>query len=110
IAADSASETDRLRARNEQLEAENARLRRENIALRSGIEEAKAVAKSTSECKSGSRCSICHENKLATLRPIFICDECVHVFDVREAMPTPNDGFDIPAPLRRDKPTEKATP
>jgi hypothetical protein len=29
------------------------------------------------------------------LRPVFICDGCVDIFDVREAAP-PDDGLDIP--------------
>jgi hypothetical protein len=99
----SASEAERLRAHNEQPEAENARLQAKIAGLKSEIADLKAAAKSAPASKSGSRCSICHETKPATLRPAFICDECVRIFDVREAMPTPDDGLDIPAPLRREE-------
>jgi hypothetical protein len=83
----------------EQLQAAKIKI----AGLESEIADLKAAAKSAPASKSGSRCSICHETKPATLRPAFICDECVHVFDVREAMPTPDDGLDIPAPLRREE-------
>jgi hypothetical protein len=101
IGADSMSEADRLRAHNEQLEAENARLQAKIAGLESEIVDLKAAAKSAPASKSGSRCSICHKNKPTTLRPVFICDECVHVFDVREVMPVPDDGLDPPKILLR---------
>ena len=103
----SADETERklarLRSCVEQLEREKRCLELEVEGFERELADLKAAAKSPAECKSGFRCSICHENKPATLRQAFICDECVHVFDVREAMPTPEDGLDIPAPMRRDK-------
>jgi hypothetical protein len=66
----------------------------------SEVEKAKAAAKSAPESKTASRCSICHEQKQAVLRPVFICDCCVDIHDVREAAP-PDDGLDIPTSLRR---------
>ena len=67
--------------------------------LESEVEEAKAAAKPPPS-KAASRCSICHEKKQAVLRPVFICDDCVDIYEVREAAP-PDDGLDIPTSLRR---------
>ena len=68
--------------------------------LESEVEEAKAAAKPPPGSKPASRCSICHEKKQAVLRPGFICDDCVDIYEVREAAP-PDDGLDIPTSLRR---------
>jgi len=68
--------------------------------LESEVEEAKAAAKPPPGSKPASRCSICHEKKQAVLRPVFICDDCVDIYEVREAAP-PDDGLDIPTSLRR---------
>jgi ribosomal protein S14 len=101
IGSASTSEAERLRARNEELENEKLRLEIENTGLRSEIEEAKAAAKPAPNSKTASRCSICHEKKRAVLRPVFICDNCVDIYEVREAAPLPDDGLDIPECLRR---------
>jgi hypothetical protein len=101
VGSASTSEAERLRARNEKLENEKLLLEIENTGLRSEIEEAKAAAKPAPKSKTASRCSICHEKKRAVLRPVFICDNCVDIYEVREAAPLPDDGLDIPEYLRR---------
>jgi len=78
------------------LQADKRRLEIKIAGLESEIEDLKGAAKSAPESKSGSRCSICHEKKHALLRPVFICDGCVDVYEVREAIPPPDDGLDIP--------------
>ena len=93
--------TSEARARNEERENEKRRLEIENTGLRSEIEEAKAAAKPAPKSKTASRCSICHEKNRAVLRPVFICDNCVDIYEVREAAPLPDDGLDIPECLRR---------
>jgi hypothetical protein len=35
------------------------------------------------------------------LRPVFICDNCINIHEIREAAPPADDGFDIPEFLRR---------
>jgi ribosomal protein S14 len=75
----------------------------ENLALQREIADLKTKRQPVSEA---SRCSICHEKKPAVLRPVFICDSCVDIHEVREATPPVDDGLDIPANLRRDKQTE----
>jgi hypothetical protein len=104
IGADSTAEAERLRVYVEKLEADKRRLEIKILGLESEIEEAKAAAKSPPENKPGSRCSICHEKKCAPLRPVFICDGCVDIYEVREAAPPASDGLDIPEPLRRAAP------
>jgi hypothetical protein len=89
------SEADCLRARVKELEDRKRQLEIENIGLRSEIADLRAR---TLENKSASRCSICHENKRALQRPVFICDGCVDIYEIREAAAT-DDG--IPAFLRR---------
>jgi hypothetical protein len=103
--SDSTSEIELLRARNEQLETENARLLTKIAGLESELEEAKTAAKSPLESKSGFRCSLCREIKPAVLRPVFICDGCINIYDVREAAPPPDDGLNTPEILLR-KPKE----
>ena len=93
---DSTGEAERLRARVEELQADKRRLEIKIAGLESEIEDLKGAAKSAPESKSGSRCSICHEKKHALLRPVFICDGCVDVYEVREAIPPPDDVLDIP--------------
>jgi ribosomal protein S14 len=93
--------TSEARARNEERENEKRRLEIENTGLRSEIEEVKAAAKPAPKTKTASRCSICHEKNRAVLRPVFICDNCVDIYEVREAAPLPDDGLDIPECLRR---------
>jgi len=68
----------------------------------SEVEEAKAAAKPAPQSKSASRCSICREKKPAVLRPVFVCDSCVDIYEIREAASPADDGLDIPASLRRD--------
>jgi hypothetical protein len=97
----SAGEAERLRVRVEELQADKRRLEMKVAGLESKVEEAKAAAKSAPESKTASRCSICHEKKQAVLRPVFICDNCVDIYEVREAAP-PDDGLDIPQSLRRE--------
>src|SRR5262249_30662569 len=80
----------RLRDRVEELQAEKRRLQIKIGALESEVEEAKAAAKPPPESKPASRCSICHEKKQVVLRPVFICDNCVDIYEVREAAP-PDD-------------------
>ena len=101
VGSASTSEAERLRARNEKLENEKLLLEIENTGLRSEVEKAKAAAKPAPKSKTASRCSICHEKKRAVLRPVFICDNCVDIYEVREAAPLPDDGLDIPECLRR---------
>jgi hypothetical protein len=80
----------RLQSRLQELQ-EKTRLQESTIlALRSEVEELKGAAKAAPESKSASRCSICHEKKRAPQRPVFICDECVSIYDVGEA--APDDG------------------
>jgi hypothetical protein len=86
-------------------ELRNAK-RRLEIKIAGLENEAKAAAKSSPESKSGFRCSICHEKTHALLRPVFICDGCVDIHEVREAIPPPDDGLDIPKSLLRDKQRE----
>jgi hypothetical protein len=93
----STNEADRLRVRVEELQADKRRLEMK-VA---GLEEAKAAAKPPPGGKPASRCSICHEKKQAVLRPVFICDNCVDIYEVHEAAP-PDDGLDIPESLRRE--------
>jgi len=81
----SAGEAERLRVRVEELQADKRRLEMKVAGLESEVEEAKTAARLPA--KSG-RCSICHEKKQAVLRPVFICDGCVHTFEVREAVPS----------------------
>jgi hypothetical protein len=103
IGADSRVEAERLRVRVEELQAQ---IRQRDIritGLEDEIEDLKAAAKSAAEHKPASRCSICHEKKRAPLRPVFICDGCVDIHEIREAAPRPDDGLDIPKSLRRDK-------
>jgi Protein of unknown function (DUF3102) len=85
----SAGEAERLRVRIEELHADKRRLETKIAGLESEVEEAKAAAKPGS--KPASRCSICHAKKQAVLRPVFICDNCVDIYEVREAAP-PDDG------------------
>jgi len=92
----SAGEAERLRVRIEELHADKRRLETKIAGLESEVEEAKAAAKPGS--KPASRCSICHEKKQAVLRPVFICDNCVDIYEVREAAP-PDDGRES---LRRE--------
>jgi len=82
----SAGELARLRDRVEELQAEKRRLQIKIGALESEVEEAKTAAKPAPESKSASRCSICHEKKQAVLRPVFICDNCVDIYEVRESL------------------------
>jgi ribosomal protein S14 len=90
----SLGETERLHVRVEELQADKRRLEMKVAGLESEIEEAKAVAKPAPKTKIASRCSICHEKNRAVLRPVFICDNCVDIYEVREAAP-PDDGLDI---------------
>jgi hypothetical protein len=90
-----------LRVRVEELQADKRRLEMTVAGLESEVEEAKAAAKPPPGGKPASRCSICHEKKQAVLRPVFICDDCVDIYEVREATP-PDDGLDIPENLRRE--------
>ena len=90
-----------MRARIEELQAQVRQRDIKITGLESEIEEAKTTAKPAPESKSASRCSICHEKKRAVLRPVFICDNCVDIYEVREAAPLPDDGLDIPEYLRR---------
>jgi ribosomal protein S14 len=101
IGADSRTEAERLRARIEELQAQVRQRDIKITGLESEIEEAKTTAKPAPESKSASRCSICHEKKQAVLRPVFICENCVHIYEVREAAPPADDGLDIPACLDR---------
>jgi hypothetical protein len=71
----------------------------ENADLRSAA--ANPAAKPAPQSKSASWCSICHKKKPAVLRPIFICDSCVDIYEIREAAPAADDGLDIPEFLRR---------
>jgi hypothetical protein len=93
----STNEADRLRVRVEELQADKRRLEMKVAGLE------KAAPKPPPGSKPASRCSICHEKKQAVLRPVFICDRCVDIHDVREAAP-PDDGLDIPESLRREPP------
>jgi hypothetical protein len=97
----SAGEAKRLRVRVEELQADKCLLEMKVAGLESEIEEAKTPAKPSPKSKSAPRCSICHEKKQAVLRPVFICDNCVDIYEVREAAP-PDDGLDIPQSLRRE--------
>src|SRR5262249_44018769 len=90
----SAGELARLRDRVEELQAEKRRLQIKIGALES-------AAKPAPESKSASQCSICRERKRAMQRSVFICDGCVHIFEVADAAP-PDDGLDIPESLRRE--------
>ena len=103
------SEVGRQAALIQKLENELAESKAKIAGLKREVENAKTAAKSPSECKSGFRCSICHENKHALLRPVFICDGCINIREVREAMPPPDDGLGIPEDLDRNKQTG-ATP
>jgi hypothetical protein len=105
IGADSRAEAARLRVRVDELQAENRRLEIKVGALESELKELKAATTPEPKSKSGSRCSICHENKRAPLRPIFICDNCVDIHEVREAAPCADDGLGIPKFLDRNKQT-----
>jgi ribosomal protein S14 len=69
----------------EELRNAKRRLEIENTGLRSEIEELKTERKPASDSKAASRCSICHEKKQAALRPVFICDNCIDIYEVREA-------------------------
>jgi hypothetical protein len=109
ISATDTSEVGRQGAHIQKLENELAKSKAEIAELKRDVEDAKAAAKSPSECKSGFRCSICHEKKHALLRPVFICDGCINIHEVREAMPPPDDGLGIPENLDRSKQTG-ATP
>jgi Protein of unknown function (DUF3102) len=97
----SAGELARLRDRIEGLQAEKRRLQIKIGALENEVEEAKTAAKPAPESKSASQCSICRERKRAMQRSVFICDDCVHIFEVADAAP-PDDGLDIPESLRRE--------
>ena len=98
----SGAEIARRDAAIEELHNAKRRLEIENEGLRSEIVELKGAATAAPESKSASRCSICHEKKQAVQRPVFICNDCVHTFEVGEAAPTPaDDGLDIPGFLRR---------
>jgi ribosomal protein S14 len=101
IGADSRTEAERLRARIEELQAQVRQRDIKITGLESEIEEAKTTAKPAPESKSASRCSICHEKKRAVLRPVFICDNCIDIHEIREAAPPADDGLDIPECLRR---------
>src|SRR5262249_49547124 len=95
--ANAGEAAERLRVRVEELKADKRRLEMKVAELESEVEEARAAAKPPPGSKPASRCSICHEKQQAVLRPVFICDGCVDIHDVREA--APDDG--IPASLRR---------
>jgi hypothetical protein len=88
----------------EQLQAAKIKI----AGLENEIADLKAAAESAPKSKSGFRCSICHENKPVVLRPVFICDGCVNIYDVREAAPLPDDGLDFPKNLLR-QPEEAIT-
>jgi len=105
ISATDTSEVGRQAAHIQKLENELAKSKAEIAGLKREVENAKAAAKSPSECKSGFRCSICRENKHALLRPVFICDGCINSYEVREAMPPPDDGLGIPEDIDRSKQT-----
>src|SRR5262249_45046344 len=102
VGPDSAAEAARLRVYVEKLEAEKRCLEMKLAGLEREVADAKAAAKSPPKSKSGFRCSICHEKKCAPLRPVFICDGCVHIYDVREAAPT-DDGDPGPIPDSLDR-------
>jgi hypothetical protein len=101
IGADSPGEAERLRVVVEELQADKRRLEIKVRGLESEVEDLKAAAKSPPERKPGFWCSICHEKKHALLRPVFICDGCVDIYEVREAAPPPDDGLDIPGFMDR---------
>jgi hypothetical protein len=101
IGPTSAGEAKRLQVRVEELQADKRLLEMKVAGLESEIEEAKTPAKPSPNSKSAPRCSICHEKKQAALRPVFICDNCVDIYEVREVAP-PDDGLDIPQSLRRE--------
>jgi hypothetical protein len=94
----SAGEIARKDAEIERLRGTQRHFENKIAELESELEEAKAAAKSAPESKSGFRCSICRRNRSVMLRPVFICDGCVNIYDVREATPTDNGVPDI---LRR---------
>jgi hypothetical protein len=97
----SAGDAKRLQVRVEELQADKRLLEMKVAGLESKIEEAKTPAKPSPKGKSAPRCSICHEKKQAVLRPVFICGNCVDIYEVREAAP-PDGGLDIPQSLRRE--------
>jgi hypothetical protein len=51
-------------------------------ALRSEIDDLKVQRGSASE---RARCSICHNKERALLRPVFVCDGCVDIYEIAEA-------------------------
>ena len=97
IGLSSASELARKDARIEELQAEKRQLEIKITGLQSEITE----LKTRREPASASRCSICHEKKQVVLRPVFICENCVHIYEVREAAPPADDGLGILACLDR---------
>jgi hypothetical protein len=105
IGATSTGEIARKDVEIEELRNAKRQLEIKIAGLESEVEEAKAAAKPAPESKS-ARCSICHEKKQAVQRPVFICDDCVHIHEVREATPPADDGLDIPKNLLREKQRE----
>src|SRR5262249_1320307 len=97
----SAGKAEHLRVRVEELQADKRRLEMKVAGLEREFEEAKATAKPATDSKSASQCSICRERKRAVQRSVFMCDDCVHIFEVADAAP-PDDGLDIPKSLRRE--------
>jgi hypothetical protein len=88
----------------EELQNAKRRLEIEAEGLRSEIKELKAERKPALDSKTASQCSICHECKRAPQHPVFICDDCAHIFGVGKAAPAPaDDRLDIPE-LKRSAP------
>jgi hypothetical protein len=103
---DSASEAERLRARNEELERENRRLMGENIALRSELKELKATGgdMSTGEFQTAIRK---WEDTVETQKNIIAHLEKENAkLRAEAAAPLADDGLDLPGFLDRAKQTE----